>query len=61
MDHKPQMYLQHVLLLSLVVSLGACHIKVRGNGFRDSQVYVASQDVTRGHGSKLVAGQDIEE
>jgi len=61
MDHKPKMYLQRVLLLSLVVSLAACHIKVRGNGFRDSKVYAASQDVTSGHGSKLLAGQDIQE
>ncbi|PCI76738.1 MAG: hypothetical protein COB20_09900 [SAR86 cluster bacterium] len=61
MNNMPQIFLQRVLLLSLVMSLGACHIKVRGNGFRDGQVYIGSQIASREYGAKQLAGQDIEE
>ncbi len=61
MNHKPQIVLRRVLLLTLVVSLSACHIRVSGNGFRDSHGYVGQPGTSREYGAKQLAGQDIEE
>lgn len=61
MDHKPQILLHRALLVSLVMTLSACHIKVSGNGFRDSQGYIGPQVTSREYGAKQLAGEDIEE
>ena len=61
MNHKPQIFLQRVLLVSLVMTLSACHIKVSGNGFRDNQGYIGPQGSSREYGARQLAGQDIHE
>jgi len=60
MYNKPEIYLQRMMLIGLVMSLSACHIKVSGSGFRDSHGYAGPLGTSREHGAKQLAGQDIQ-
>ena len=59
MSHKSNRPLYQILILSLVLTLGACHIKVRGDGFRSSANDFDSRSSNRAHNSETVSGQDI--